>query len=102
MLEKLKTDPKTVGMRTTIRAIENGEAVYAFLADDADVFITRRVQELCQQKDVPLRADPDDEGAGGGLRRAGAHGVRGHQTTRLNHRCTLPGLRKRIYSKFDS
>jgi hypothetical protein len=94
MLEKLKTDPKTVGMRTTIRAIENGEAVYAFLADDADVFITRRVQELCQ--------DPDDEGAGGGLRRAGAHGVRGHQTTRLNHRCTLPGLRKRIYSKFDS
>ena len=53
MLEKLKTDPKTVGMRTTIRAIENGEAVYAFLADDAEVFITRRVQELCQQKDVP-------------------------------------------------
>ena len=27
--------------------------MYAFLADDADVFITRRVQELCQQKDVP-------------------------------------------------
>ena len=52
MLERLKTEPKTVGMRTTVRAIENGSAIHAFIANDADVFITRRVQELCQQKDI--------------------------------------------------
>jgi len=53
MLEKLTTDNKTVGMRTTIRAIENGRALHAFIAEDADVFITRRVQELCQNADIP-------------------------------------------------
>ena len=52
MLERLKTEPKTVGMRTTVRAIENGDVIHAFIANDADVFITRRVQELCQQKDI--------------------------------------------------
>ncbi len=53
MLERLNTSVKTVGMRTTIRAIENGRALHAFIAEDADVFITRRVQELCQMKDIP-------------------------------------------------
>lgn len=52
MIERLKSEPKTVGMRTTIRAIENGQAIHAFIANDADVFITRRVQELCQAKEI--------------------------------------------------
>ena len=52
MLERLKTEPKTVGMRTTIRAIEGGQAAHAFIANDADIFITRRVQELCQANDI--------------------------------------------------
>ncbi|MBQ4158145.1 MAG: ribosomal L7Ae/L30e/S12e/Gadd45 family protein [Clostridia bacterium] len=53
MLDTLKMSAKTVGMRTTIRAIESGAAYHAFIAEDADVFITRRVQELCQAKDIP-------------------------------------------------
>ena len=52
MLEKLKTEEKTVGLRTTVRLIENDQALHAFIAEDADVFITRRVQELCQAHSV--------------------------------------------------
>ena len=52
MLEKLKTEEKTVGLRTTVRLIENDQALHAFIAEDADVFITRRVQELCQTHSV--------------------------------------------------
>ena len=52
LLEKLKTAIKAVGMRTTIKAIESGNCVHAFIADDADVFISRRVTELCRQMNV--------------------------------------------------
>ena len=52
MLEQLKAAPHTVGMRTTLRAVETGKAVTVFLAEDADVFVTRRVQEACQKANV--------------------------------------------------
>lgn len=52
LLEKLKTAIKAVGMRTTIKAIESGNCEHAFIADDADVFISRRITELCKQMDV--------------------------------------------------
>ena len=52
MLERLITEDKTVGLRTTVRLIENDQALFAFIAEDADVFITRRVQELCQSHGV--------------------------------------------------
>ena len=52
VLEKLKTADKVVGTRTTLKAIEAGKCVHAFVAEDADVFITRRVTELCQKMGV--------------------------------------------------
>ena len=52
LLEKLKTAIKAVGMRTTIKAIESGNCAHAFIAEDADVFISRRITELCRQNDV--------------------------------------------------
>lgn len=51
-MQRLKVNPHTVGMRTTLRAIENGKAELVFLAEDADVFVTRRVQESCKAKNV--------------------------------------------------
>ena len=52
LLEKLKTAIKAVGMRTTIKAIESGNCEHAFIAEDADVFISRRITELCKQMNV--------------------------------------------------
>jgi len=49
LLEKLKTAEKVVGTRTTLKAIENGKCEHVFIAEDADVFITRRVTELCRK-----------------------------------------------------
>lgn len=51
-MQRLKVTPHTVGMRTTLRAIESGKAELVFLADDADVFVTRRVQESCKAMNV--------------------------------------------------
>lgn len=52
LLEKLKTAIKAVGMRTTVKTIESGNCEHAFIADDADVFISRRITELCKQHGV--------------------------------------------------
>lgn len=52
MPQRLKESKKTVGTRTTMRAIEAGNAVHVFVADDADLFITRRVTELCSERNV--------------------------------------------------
>ena len=51
-MQRLRTNPHTVGMRTTLRAIESGKAELVFLAQDADVFVTRRVQEACKAANV--------------------------------------------------
>ncbi len=52
MPQRLKDGKKTVGTRTTIRAIEAGDALHVFVADDADLFITRRVTELCAERKI--------------------------------------------------
>ena len=52
-MEQLKTSAHTAGMRTTLRAIENKTAQRVFIADDADVFVKRRVQEACEAASVP-------------------------------------------------
>jgi len=46
-LEELRNNAHTTGLRTTLRAIESGKAVKVFIADDADVFVKRRLQEAC-------------------------------------------------------
>ena len=53
-LEKLKTANKVVGTRRLLRAIEAGEIAEAYLALDADLFITRQVKDACQQANVRI------------------------------------------------
>ena len=55
MPENIKQEPHTVGLRTTLRAIQNGEARLVYMAEDADVFVTRRVQEVCTANGVEYK-----------------------------------------------
>ena len=52
-MENIKDRPHTAGMRTTLRSIEAGSALRVFIAEDADVFVRRRVQEASTEKGVP-------------------------------------------------
>ena len=51
-MDELKISNHTTGLRTTLRAIESGKAVRVFIADDADVFVKRRLQEACTAANV--------------------------------------------------
>ena len=64
-MDELKTREHTAGMRTTLRAVESGRAEKVYIAEDADVFVRRRVQELCQQSNVPYEYVPDMKTLGG-------------------------------------
>lgn len=54
MLEKLKNGAKVVGTRRLLRAIMAGEIAEAFIARDADLFISRQVREACRNANVRL------------------------------------------------
>ena len=57
-MESIKDRPHTAGMRTTLRAIEAGSALKVFIAEDADVFVRRRVQEASAEKGVSYEYVP--------------------------------------------
>ncbi|OEF97945.1 ribosomal L7Ae/L30e/S12e/Gadd45 family protein [Desulfuribacillus alkaliarsenatis] len=43
---------RMVGLKQTIKAIENGEAIEVVVATDADAKVTNKVIEKCKQKAV--------------------------------------------------
>lgn len=55
---QIKDRPHTVGLRTTLRAVETGKAVQVFIAEDADIFVTRRIQEACSAMNVAYERVP--------------------------------------------
>ena len=57
-MEVISDKPHTAGLRTTLRAIESGKAAKAFIAEDADVFVRRRVQEAASAASVPYEYVP--------------------------------------------
>ncbi len=53
MLEALKdAHRRVVGARQVLRAIAAGEVAQAFIARDADPFVTRPVQDACEKANV--------------------------------------------------
>lgn len=58
-MELLKDKPHTAGLRTTLRAIEAGKALKVFIAEDADVFVRRRVQEASNEKGISYEYVPE-------------------------------------------
>lgn len=45
---------RVVGARQTLRAIEAEELAHAYVARDADPFVTRPVVSLCEKRGVPF------------------------------------------------
>ena len=52
-MEELRNGPHTVGLRTTLRAVQSDKALRVYVAEDADVFVRRRVQEAASAANVP-------------------------------------------------
>ena len=46
---------RVVGTKQVLRAVEGGKAACVFLCKDADDFLYRRVQALCQERRVPVK-----------------------------------------------
>jgi len=53
-LEELKEAEKVVGTRQTTRALEKGEVVKVFIAQDAEDKITSPVIEECKDKGIEI------------------------------------------------
>ena len=64
-MDELRNAPHTAGMRTTLRAVESGKAERVFIAEDADVFVRKHVQEVCKAQNVPYEYVPDMKTLGG-------------------------------------
>ncbi len=63
-MDELKSREHTAGLHTTLRAISASRAEKVFIAQDADVFVRRRVQEVCQQANVPYEYVSDMKALG--------------------------------------
>ena len=53
-MHRLKTGDKVVGTNRLAKAIEADQIALAYVAQDADLFITRRITELCGAHRVPI------------------------------------------------
>jgi len=50
----LKSGKKTVGVKQTMKAVENGTAKVVFIAGDVDEKVVSALRELCTEKSVQL------------------------------------------------
>lgn len=56
MEQQLRTpNQRVVGTKQVLRALREDKAAKVFLCKDADDFIYRQVQALCEEKRVPLQ-----------------------------------------------
>jgi large subunit ribosomal protein L7A len=44
----------TIGVKQTMKAVENGQVETVYIADDADPRLTQKVELLCKEKGVPV------------------------------------------------
>lgn len=49
MLEDLKNKEKTIGIKQTVKAVENGTAKFVYIAKDADDKVVNVLKELCKK-----------------------------------------------------
>ena len=54
MPERLAHGECVVGTRSLLRAIKEGSVRIAYIAQDADLFITRQVEDACRAANIPL------------------------------------------------
>jgi large subunit ribosomal protein L7A len=49
VLEDLKNKEKTIGIKQTVKAVENGTAKFVYIAKDADDKVVNVLKELCRK-----------------------------------------------------
>ncbi|KNY29130.1 ribosomal L7Ae/L30e/S12e/Gadd45 family protein [Pseudobacteroides cellulosolvens] len=54
MLESIKSSKKTIGIRQSMKAVENGLADTVYIAKDADEKVVRSIKELCSSSDIEI------------------------------------------------
>ncbi len=57
-MERLKTMPKVVGLKQSEKAVRQGRAIQAFLAEDTDLWLLEAFETLCKEYDVALTLVP--------------------------------------------
>jgi len=63
-MHRLSQGDKVVGTRRLVKAVEQDQIRLAYVARDADLFITRQVQEACAAHNVPLVEAPSMKALG--------------------------------------
>ena len=51
----MEPDRLVVGMKQSAKAIENGEARKVYIAKDAEMSLTGKIENLCSLKNVPVQ-----------------------------------------------
>lgn len=54
MLDNIKNSKRTVGLKQSIKVIENGSAHIVYIAQDTDERIMSNVKDLCAKHDVSI------------------------------------------------
>ncbi len=54
MLEVIRSSNRTIGVKQTLKAVENDAAKLVFIAKDADEKVTASLKELCISNNVAL------------------------------------------------
>ena len=54
MLEFLRNSKKTVGLKQSIKAIQNGSVGTCILAKDAEEKVVKGIRELCEKKSIEI------------------------------------------------
>lgn len=54
MLQDLMTQPKTVGLKQTIKAVNNGDAYLVFVAEDAVTKVKERVTSVARANSIRI------------------------------------------------
>jgi len=54
MPQRLAAGENVVGTRSLIRAMKEGTIRIAYIGNDADLFIRRKVEDACRESGVPL------------------------------------------------
>lgn len=54
MLENLRTNNKTIGVKQTLKAVEGGKARTVFIARDAEEKVVGKIKELCDKNSIEI------------------------------------------------
>jgi len=54
LLDLLKNNKKTVGLKQSLKAIKNGEAKAVIIAKDADKTIIKQIEDICKNESIQI------------------------------------------------